>query len=90
MIRLNVTRNESAPDNGDDANNVYNFNGERMGPTLIVNVSSYVVVDVFNYLNTSNTSVHWHGMHQWNTGYMDGVAYITQEPTRPSQTFRLV
>ena len=50
------------------------------GPTLLVNESATVVVDVVNLLTTEETSIHWHGMHQRRTPWMDGVGYITQCP----------
>ena len=60
------------------------------GPTLIVNESAIVVVDVLNYLTTEETSIHWHGMHQRNTPWMDGVGYITQCPIEAGASFRYI
>lgn len=89
-INLTITRNKSAVPDGEDTSNLYNFNGMKMGPTLIVNLNTYVLVDVFNKLEENDTSFHWHGMHQRSTGYMDGVANVTQKPIGPGETFRLV
>ena len=76
----------------------FSVNGERMAPTIIVNYDEIVVVDVFNNmditdfdgitLGNSNISMHWHGMHQKNTAWMDGVGMITQWPTPPGESFR--
>ena len=60
------------------------------GPTLIVRESATVVVDVVNLLTTEETSIHWHGMHQRNTPWMDGVGYITQCPIQAGGSFRYI
>ena len=36
----------------------------------------------------ATTSLHWHGLHQRGTPYMDGAAHITQCPIQPLETFR--
>ena len=53
------------------------INGRAPGPTLILNKDQYLVVNVINKLN-EKTSIHWHGMHQKNTHWMDGVEHVTQ------------
>ena len=60
------------------------------GPTLIVNENATVVVDVTNYLHNEETSIHWHGMHQKNTPWMDGVGFITQCPIESGASFRYI
>lgn len=45
-------------------------------------------VDVNNQLMGDSTTVHWHGMHQTDTPFMDGVPMITQCPIPPHTTFR--
>lgn len=35
-----------------------------------------------------STTIHWHGMHQRESPYMDGVPFITQCPIPPHTTFR--
>ena len=48
-----------------------------------------VVVWVNNELNDeTTTSLHWHGLHQRVTPYMDATAHITQCPIQPLDTFR--
>ena len=47
-----------------------------------------LVIRVHNKLsNGESTSIHWHGLHQTNTVYMDGVARLTQCPILPSMKF---
>lgn len=36
----------------------------------------------------SGTTIHWHGMRQRKTPYMDGVPFITQCPIAAGDTFR--
>ena len=64
-------------------------NGRAPGPTLIVNKDQYIVVNVINKLN-SNTSIHWHGMHQKNTHWMDGVEHVTQCGIPPDGSFTYI
>ena len=52
--------------------------------------NSIVVVDVYNRLSSESTSIHWHGMHQMNTPWMDGVEHITQCGIAPSSSFRYI
>lgn len=47
-----------------------------------------VIVDVTNEMPTETTSIHWHGIHQKGSPFMDGVPYVTQCPILPEQTFR--
>lgn len=45
-------------------------------------------MDVINELMGESTTIHWHGMHQKETPYMDGVPQVTQCPIAPHTTFR--
>ena len=65
-------------------------NKQMPGPTLIMNENARVIVDVTNNLRSQVTSIHWHGMHQKNTPWMDGVGYITQCPIEPGASFRYI
>nr|XP_053649016.1 uncharacterized protein LOC128700086 [Cherax quadricarinatus] len=58
------------------------------GPSIHVCVGDELVVDVINELGSDSTSIHWHGLHQWGTPYMDGVAFLTQCPITAGTTFR--
>lgn len=40
----------------------YGYNGDFLGPTLLMNKGDSVTLNVTNSLNTS-TTVHWHGFH---------------------------
>ena len=62
-------------------------NGQIPGPTLIVHEGQTVIVHVHNKLTTEGISVHWHGMHQKGTPWMDGVGQVTQCHIGPSSRF---
>ena len=53
-------------------------NGTYPGPTLTVDKGDQVHVTVVNQLADQETVLHFHGQHQVNTFYMDGVAGVTQ------------
>ena len=54
------------------------INGLIPGPTFVVTFNQTVSIQVQNNLINEETSVHWHGMHQNSTPWMDGVGHITQ------------
>lgn len=58
------------------------------GPSIEVCLNDTVIVDVKNHLMSEGTTIHWHGMHQRKSPYMDGVPYISQCPIPPRQSFR--
>lgn len=47
-----------------------------------------IVVDVQNNMGGTSTAIHWHGLHQRDTPFMDGVPFVTQCPIEFSTTFR--
>ena len=65
-------------------------NGQVPGPTFIVHEEQFVIMNVKNNLTTEDLSIHWHGLHQMGTPWMDGVGQITQCPIGPSTTFRYI
>lgn len=54
------------------------INGLIPGPTFVVTYNQTVSIQVQNNLINEETSIHWHGMHQNSTPWMDGVGHITQ------------
>lgn len=46
-----------------------------------------VTVKLTNSLNHQGTSLHFHGIKQLNSAYMDGVGGVTQCPVSPGQSF---
>ena len=62
-------------------------NGQIPGPTLIVYENQEVEIHVHNNLTSEGISIHWHGMHQRGTPWMDGVGKVTQCPIGPQSSF---
>ncbi|KAF9579666.1 hypothetical protein BGW38_003980 [Lunasporangiospora selenospora] len=56
------------------------------GPLVEANAGDRIVVKVTNKL-ASGTAIHWHGMYQNGTNWMDGTTGITQCPIPPGQSF---
>nr|BBH63274.1 multicopper oxidase [Nephotettix cincticeps] len=58
------------------------------GPSIQVCKGDTVIVDVVNEMPGRSTTIHWHGLHQMGTPWMDGVPYVTQCPVHEAETFR--
>lgn len=58
------------------------------GPSIEVCLNDTIIVDVKNRLMSEGTTIHWHGIHQRNSPYMDGVPHISQCAIPPGQDFR--
>ncbi|CAL1529110.1 unnamed protein product [Lymnaea stagnalis] len=63
------------------------FNKSMPGPPIEVYEGQKVIVHVRNLLTSGAVTVHWHGLHQKGSPWMDGVAFITQCPIAPGQQF---
>jgi Multicopper oxidase len=58
------------------------------GPLIECNIGDRIVVKVNNQLpDGQGTSIHWHGMFQTNTTWMDGTVGVTQCPVPPGKSF---
>ncbi|OCL10471.1 laccase-like multicopper oxidase [Glonium stellatum] len=71
------------------------FNGTYPGPRLRACWGDQLRITVSNTLslnntNSNGTTIHWHGLRQWNTGWSDGVNGVTQCPIAPTDTFTYV
>ncbi|KAK3579372.1 hypothetical protein CHS0354_029673 [Potamilus streckersoni] len=62
-------------------------NGKMPGPPIIVYEGQMVIVHVTNKLINEGLTIHWHGLFQKGTPWMDGVPFVTQCPILPGQTF---
>lgn len=63
------------------------FNGSLPGPAIEVYEHQTVMVHVINKLHNDGVTVHWHGVHQVGTPFMDGVAFVSQCPILPGKKF---
>lgn len=76
---LNVTDMTLAPD-GYQNKGGKAFNRTYPGPWIRACWGDNVEVTVTNYLKNNGTTVHWHGIRQLGTPFMDGVNGVTQCP----------
>ena len=83
---LDVSEMALAPD-GMSFPNAKVFNGSYPGPWIQACWGDDIEVTVRNHLWYNGTSIHWHGIRQWNTTEMDGVNAVTQCPIAPGQEF---
>jgi FtsP/CotA-like multicopper oxidase with cupredoxin domain len=67
---------------------VMSINRQIPGPSIHVCKNDMIVVDVINMMGGTTTTIHWHGFHQKQTPWMDGVPFITQCPINFGSTFR--
>ncbi|XP_056000865.1 uncharacterized protein LOC130048300 [Ostrea edulis] len=80
-------RDTVSPGDG-DYKLVYAINGQIPGPDIVVYEDQVISVTVRNQLRIEALSIHWHGMIQRGTPWMDGTAMISQCPILPGQTFQ--
>lgn len=62
------------------------INGQFPGPLIECNEGDTIVVNVDNQA-VNATSIHWHGLYQNGTNWMDGTVGITQCPIAPKSQF---
>ncbi|XP_045167091.2 uncharacterized protein LOC123530385 [Mercenaria mercenaria] len=98
ILRLRGKENNNAPltpeqvsrvltADGQTSRLVIAINGRFPGPRIEVWEGQTLNVTIINTLHTDSVTVHFHGLHQRNTPWMDGVAFVTQCPILPGQTF---
>ncbi|XP_056004117.1 uncharacterized protein LOC125657356 [Ostrea edulis] len=63
------------------------INDKFPGPTIEAYENQQMIIHVRNLMHTDSTTLHFHGMHQRGTPHADGVAFISQCPILPGQTF---
>lgn len=83
---FNVTWVTANPDGHTDRK-VVGINNQWPLPVIEVNKGDRLIVNVFNGLGDKATSIHWHGMFQNGTNYMDGPSMVTQCPIAPGGSF---
>nr|XP_034309131.1 L-ascorbate oxidase [Crassostrea gigas] len=66
---------------------LFSINGEFPGPPIIVYEGQTIEVLVRNHLSNEVFTIHWHGMHQKHTPWMDGASMVSQCPIGPGQNF---
>jgi hypothetical protein len=86
---FNVSYQNIAPDGVQKQGIV--INGAFPGPTIEANWGDWIQVTVTNSLssggNPEGLAMHWHGILQKQTPFMDGVPGVSQCPIAPGNTF---
>ncbi|KAF2819960.1 hypothetical protein CC86DRAFT_429425 [Ophiobolus disseminans] len=62
------------------------INGTFPGPLIECNEGDELVVHVLNQASNA-TSIHWHGLYQNGTNWMDGTVGVTNCPIAPGSSF---
>ncbi|EMD61359.1 hypothetical protein COCSADRAFT_53777, partial [Bipolaris sorokiniana ND90Pr] len=62
------------------------INATFPGPLIECNEGDEIVVHIYNHASNA-TSIHWHGLYQNETNWMDGTVGITQCPIAPGHSF---
>ena len=66
---------------------VMSINGTVPGPPLIVYEGQQIIIHLHNHLLSDSVTIHWHGLHQRGTPWMDGVGYVSQCPIGAGQVY---
>ncbi|KAG6448378.1 hypothetical protein O3G_MSEX005450 [Manduca sexta] len=64
------------------------INGIAPGPPIYACVNDVIVVEVTNRIPGQSIAVHWHGVEQRGTPFMDGVPMVTQCPVEYGTTYK--
>ncbi|KAI1494898.1 Cupredoxin [Biscogniauxia mediterranea] len=62
-------------------------NGQFPGPLIEANWGDWVEITVKNNLSSDGAAIHWHGLLQQKSPWMDGVPGVTQCPIAPGGSF---
>ncbi|CAH0392144.1 unnamed protein product [Bemisia tabaci] len=66
---------------------IVTINSQVPGPPIHVCEGDTIKVDVYNHMASESTTIHWHGLRQLGSPYMDGVPFVTQCPILPNNHF---
>ncbi|KAH9963711.1 laccase [Lactifluus volemus] len=89
VANLNIANGNIAPDGFNRQATL--VNGQFPGPLVQGTKGANFRLNVIDRLNDSSldrvTSIHWHGILQRTTNYVDGAPFVTQCPIIPNQSF---
>ena len=74
------------PDGKPKVGGIWAINGMFPGPTIRAKEGEEISVTLCNNL-PQPTTIHWHGIHQNGTWFMDGVERVSQAAIRPGDCF---
>ena len=79
-------KNTAAKGPADDRQVVHSENAPLPGPTITVRQGKRVRITVHNQLSDTMTSIHFHGLHQTQQNWADGVPGVTECGIPPHST----
>ncbi|KXJ92383.1 multicopper oxidase-domain-containing protein [Microdochium bolleyi] len=82
---FNITQALAAPDGFTKP--MILVNGQSPGPLIEANTGDTIRVHVHNQMSSSSTTIHWHGIDQKNSTWMDGVVGVSQCGIPPGESF---
>ncbi|KAH8681126.1 multicopper oxidase-domain-containing protein [Xylariales sp. PMI_506] len=82
---FNITQALAAPDGFQKP--MILVNNQSPGPLLEANTGDTVRVQVNNLMSNWSITIHWHGINQHGSTWMDGVAGVSQCGIPPGQSF---
>ncbi|KAI1141393.1 putative multicopper oxidase [Hypoxylon sp. FL0543] len=80
-----ITKETAAPD-GVEAELLL-VNSQFPAPLIECNWGDWLEITVHNNISDEGTAIHWHGMLQQETSWMDGVPGIAQCPIAPGSSY---
>ncbi|KAI4603326.1 hypothetical protein KJ359_006119 [Pestalotiopsis sp. 9143b] len=85
QYEFNISHTLAAPDGFQKP--MILVNGQSPGPLIEANIGDTIRVEVNNMMPDRSTTIHWHGINQRGSSWMDGVAGISQCGIAPGQNF---
>nr|AUW14931.1 laccase [Aureobasidium pullulans] len=82
---LEITNTTCNPDGAHDQQCLLS-NGQLPGPVIRASWGDTLSITVTNSMQNNGTSIHWHGIRQYNTPGMDGVNGISECALAPGET----
>lgn len=82
---LTITNSTCNPD-GHGERLCLKVNDQYPGPTIRAEWGDHLVINVHNKLQDNGTSMHWHGVRQYQSVGYDGVNGLTECPIAPGDT----
>ncbi|CAC5359431.1 unnamed protein product [Mytilus coruscus] len=94
LYSINPERNGPVPiddiittDGWNHTRHLLTANGSMPGPPIIIYQNQTITILVKNHMINEAVTIHWHGIDQLGWPAMDGVAFVSQCPILPGQTF---
>ena len=85
-FKTGILRPGKWPDGKPKEGGIWAINNMFPGPAIRANEGDEISVTLCNNL-PQPTTIHWHGVHQEGTWFMDGVENVSQAPIQPGDCY---